>query len=209
MKRPSRILLIAVALSLLVHLVVALGLRPAEPGPPNQAEVVSIVQRSATIAVTRRPTPPPPPRPRETPHARSAAPPRKSTPRGENAAPSQGSSVGRAPVTPAPEPSPPAPVAVATSCARRTIPAAVVATPMPPEIAPDARASATSGTTIVKVKLDAAAAILDTSVAQSSGSSSLDLVAVGMAREARFSPVLADCKPVAGEYAFSVKFVAW
>ena len=36
-----------------------------------------------------------------------------------------------------------------------------------------------------------------------------DVVAVGMARDARYSAALRDCKPVAGSYTFSVKFVAW
>jgi outer membrane biosynthesis protein TonB len=46
-------------------------------------------------------------------------------------------------------------------------------------------------------------------VAQSTGNSSLDLVAVSMAREAHYDPPLHDCKPIAGAATFSVKFVAW
>jgi hypothetical protein len=46
-------------------------------------------------------------------------------------------------------------------------------------------------------------------VSQSTGNTSLDLVAVSMARDARYSPALHDCKPIAAAYDFSVKFVAW
>jgi TonB family protein len=59
------------------------------------------------------------------------------------------------------------------------------------------------------VSLDPEGQVLAAAVAQSTGNSSLDLVAVGMARDARYSAALHDCKPVAGSYTFSVKFVAW
>jgi TonB family protein len=62
---------------------------------------------------------------------------------------------------------------------------------------------------MVTVALDASGAVTGASVAQSTGSSSLDLVAVGMARDARYSAPLHDCKPIAGNATFSVKFVAW
>jgi len=46
-------------------------------------------------------------------------------------------------------------------------------------------------------------------VAQTSGSQALDLIAIGMARGATYSPALHDCKPVAAAYQFSVRFAAW
>jgi TonB family protein len=206
MKRVPRLLLVAFALSLLLHLVIAIFLHPPVPTPENQAEVVSIEHRPATIAVTKLATPPPPP-PKRTPAPRTAssAPPAR---KGSEAAGTTGAG------TPAPTPvavaATPKPVATSNAgCAQADVAAAVVATPAPPDIAPDARVSATSGTTLVNVQLDAAGQVTTTSVTQSTGNSALDLVAVAMARDARYTPALHDCKPVASAYTFSVKFVAW
>lgn len=205
MKRAQRLLLVAFALSLLIHLIVALILRPPTPTTENQAEVVSIEHRPATIAVN--PVTPPPPRPKTTPapHAPSSAPPRKGP---EGGGPGAG--------TPAPTPPPPAAAATpqpspaaSAGCTHANSAAAVVATPGPPEIALETRASGTSGTAVVGVQLDPTGQVTSANVTQSTGNSSLDLVALGMARDARYAPALHDCKPIASEYAFSVKFVAW
>ncbi|MBV9332545.1 MAG: TonB family protein [Candidatus Eremiobacteraeota bacterium] len=206
MKRIPRLLLVAFALSLLVHLVVAIGLRPAAPTPATQSEVVSIQHRPATIAVRKPPTPPPSPPPQRTPAPRTAAsaPPRKG--------PGEGGTQGASAATPVPV------VAQATAkpavtptagCAHSNSAAAVVSTPAPPEIPLSVRASGTSGTALVSVQLDTSGTVTGASVTQSTGNSSLDLVAVGMARDARYSPALHDCKPVASAYVYSVKFVAW
>ncbi len=85
----------------------------------------------------------------------------------------------------------------------------LLASPQPPDIAPAARAAGVSGISLVSVRLDAEGQVIDTRVAQSSGDSSLDLVAMTMARQARYAPALHDCRPVASAYTFSVKFVAW
>lgn len=207
MKRAQRLLLIAFALSLLVHLIVALILRPTSPTPQSQAEVVSIEHRPATIAVTKIP-PPPPPRPRHTPRARSVASSPPTARKGPGAAATSGG--GSAAQTPAPPVPTIQPAATPkTGCTQANADAAVLASPAPPDIGPDARAEATSGTALVKVQLDPAGQVTSASVAQSAGNSSLDLVAVSMARDARYTPALHDCKPIAGAYTFSVKFVAW
>lgn len=206
MKRAPRLLLVAFALSLLLHVVVALVLRPASPGPENQAEVVSIQHRPATIAVRKAPTPPPPP-PKQppAPRAPSSAPPAR-TGRG-TVVRSGGNAATPAPVVARATPQP---IATATAgCGQLNVAAAVVATPGPPDIAIEARASGTSGTALVSVQLDSGGQVTNTSVTQSSGNSSLDLVAVSMARDARYAPALHDCKPIASAYTFSVKFVAW
>jgi protein TonB len=203
-RRAPRLLLVALALSLLVHLVVALILHPPSRTPENQAEVVSIEHRPATIAVRRVPTPPPPPRRTPAPQTASSAPPR----RGPGAGGATGAS-GLSP-TPAVAAATPAPVATASAgCAQANIDAAVVATPGPPDIAPDTRASGTNGVTLVSVQLDSGGQVTGASVTQSTGNSSLDLVAVAMARDARYTPALRNCKPIASAYTFSVKFVAW
>ncbi len=210
MRRTRRLLLAAVVLSLLVHLVVAVMLHPAAPGPPSESEVVSIEHRPATIAVTQRATPPPPrrlPTPLPSSRAQTSAPPKGRTP--SRAAAGAGPPVVATAAPPVPVPTPRPRTAVAHACDRPNAPAALVASPPPPEIAPAARAEGTSGTAIIAVALDPSGSVTKTGVQQSSGNSSLDLVAVEMARDARYSPALHDCKPIVGSYAFSVKFVAW
>jgi periplasmic protein TonB len=207
MKRVPRLLLIAFALSLIVHLIVAMILRPPLPTPQSQAEVVSIERRPATIAVTKVVTPPPPP-PKRTPAPRSvsSAPPRSR--KGEAAAAGgSGTAPPQTPPPPAPTPSPAA--SVAGACSQPNADAAVAVSPSPPDITPEARTEGTSGVALVRVQLDENGQVTGAGVAQSTGNSSLDLVAVAMAREARYTPALHDCKPVAGAYTFSVKFFAW
>jgi len=204
-RRIPRLLVIAFALSLLVHVIVAVALHPPVLTEQTQAEVVSIEHRPASIAMTKMPTPPPP-QPKRTP---STLPKSSSRPT-SHTGPGAGSG-GPAPATPAPvAAATTAPSATpASGCTQPNASAAVVATPAPPDIAPDARADGTSGTALVRVDLDASGTVLKTSVSQSSGNASLDLVAVGMARDARYSPALHQCKPIAAAYDFSVKFVAW
>lgn len=206
MKRGPRLLLVAFALSLLVHLIVAVIMHPPVPTFESQAEVVSIVHRPATIAVAKVPTPPPP-RPKQTPAPKtlSSAPPARKGPgaAGNAGAGTPAPTPGVAAATPAPTP------AAQAGCASANAPAAVVATPAPPDIAPDARASGTSGVALVNVALDATGQVTGADLTESTGNSSLDLVAVEMARDARYSPALRDCKPIASAYKFSVKFVAW
>jgi periplasmic protein TonB len=206
MRRVPRLLLFAFAFSLLVHVIVALVMHPAVPTMESQAEVVSIVHRPATIAVTKVPTPPPP-RPRQTPAPKNLS----SAPPAHNG-PGPGANTGAGTPAPSPAVAVPTPAATATikaGCANADAPVAVVATPAPPDIAPDARASGTSGVALVGVRLDANGQVTGADVTQSTGNSSLDLVALAMAREARYSPAFHDCKPVASAYTFSVKFVAW
>jgi periplasmic protein TonB len=206
MKRGPRLLLVALVLSLVVHAIVALVMHPPVPTFENQAEVVSIVHRPATIAVTKAPTPPPP-RPKQTPAPKSVS---SAPPARKGAGPSANAGSGTPAPTPAVAAATPGPTpAIKQGCANANAPAAVAATPAPPDIAPDARASGTSGVALINVQLDAAGQVTDAGLKQSSGNSSLDLVALEMARDARYAPALRDCKPVASAYTFSVKFVAW
>lgn len=208
MKRIPRLLVIAFALSLFVHLIVALILRPPTPTPQGQAEVVSIEHRPASIAVRKIQTPPPPPpKRRPAPRAVNSASPRKPT--GLSGPAGTGYATAPAP-TPAPATPPPTPAATrGAACTQPNAGAAIAASPPPPDIPPAARADGTSGVTLVRVQLDPSGQVTGTGVEQSTGNSSLDLVAVGMARDARYSPALRNCKPIAGDYTFSVKFVAW
>ena len=85
----------------------------------------------------------------------------------------------------------------------------MLATPAPADIPLAARSQGTDGTTLVDVKLDAKGSVTGAAISQSSGNASLDVVALGMARDATYSPATHDCKPVASTYTFSVKFAAW
>ena len=203
MRRAQRVLLVAFALSLLLHAIVALVLHPATADFQTQPEAVSVVRRSTMIVAHNTP---PPPRHTQTPSRRNLAPPR---PRASGAvARSEGGGTGRS--TPPPRPAPTAvPSAAGAGCAEPNAAAAVVATPPPPDIPAAVRADHTSGVALVSVSLDAQGEVSGASVAQSTGNSSLDLVAVSMARDARYNAPLHDCKPVAGNTTFSVKFVAW
>jgi TonB family protein len=208
MKRIPRLLVIAFALSLLVHLIVALIMRPPTPTPQGQAEVVSIEHRPATIAVRKMQTPPPPP-PKRTPAPRTVA---SAPPRKRNGLEGPAGTAYATPPAPTPAPATPAPTPAATSgaaCAQPDARAAIAASPPPPDIAPGARTEGTSGVALVRVQLDPSGQVTGTGVVQSTGNSSLDLVALAMARDARYTPALHDCKPVAGDFTFSVKFVAW
>jgi TonB family protein len=206
MKRAQRLLLIAFALSLLIHLLVALVARPPALSTQNQPEKVSLEHRRVVIAVRKLQTPPPPPKPRPLPRPVASAPPVRKAHGIVAHAPSGG---GRSVATPAPATPSPAPTSAASGCARPDAQAAVITPPAAPDIAASVRAAGTSGIALVRVQLDAQGEIADTSVAQTTGNPSLDLVAVAMARDARYTPALHDCKPIASAYIFSVKFVAW
>ncbi|MBV9263884.1 MAG: TonB family protein [Candidatus Eremiobacteraeota bacterium] len=209
MRNTRRLLLVAVALSLLVHLFIAVILRPAAPGLQNESEVVSIEHRPATIRLTKAPTPPPRPLPSPppSPRAHASAPPKGRNPGRGTAGAGRPAVATAPPAAPVPTPRPSA--AAANRCDRPNAGAAVASSPAPPEIAPATRAEGTSGVAVISVQLDPTGSVTGANVQQSTGNSSLDLVAVGMARDARYSPALHDCKPIAATYSYSVKFVAW
>jgi TonB family protein len=198
------LLLAAFAVSLLIHVVWALIVRRPQAPVETQVETVTIRHR---LVLTKMATPPPLPKRTPVPHP---APTSRPAPHATHATVSTGAQggTGRATAAPTQEPTP-APTVAAVSCAKNDIDAVVTSTPAPPDIPVAARSEGTSGTTLVDVKLDAQGAVTGAAVSQSSGNPSLDVVAVGMARAATYSPATHDCKPVASTYTFSVKFVAW
>ena len=206
-RRARRLLLAAFAISILVHAIVALFVhRPRSP-IESQVEVVSI--RHRMVAVTKLVTPPPQPRRTPVPHP---APSSRPAPRATHATEAIGVTGGTGRATPAPTPEPTIAATASSApsgCAQANADAAVVATPSPPEIPVSVRAQGTSGTALVDVHLDAQGAVTDAKVSQGTGNPSLDLVAVGMARNAQYSPATRACKAVASTYTFSVKFVSW
>lgn len=189
---------------MLVHAIVALGVRRPFENPPSEVEVVSIQHRM--LALRKLTTPPPRPHATPVPHpAPTNHAPAK--PHGTQAAGGAGNNA-RANAAPTAAPSA-APTASAGGCAKADLSAAVVTTPPQPDIPVAARASGTSGIALIKVQLDAQGTVTGASVDQSSGNASLDVIAVSMALGAQYSPALHDCKPVASAYTFSVKFVPW
>ncbi len=212
-RRSRRLLIAAFALSLLIHLIVASGVRWPFVRTRDETEVVH-VQNMRVTRIAHVPTPPPHTPPPQTPPPTASPAPARSAPPAPHLPPSSsgtGGATGRvlSKRTPAPTPVPtPAPSAT-VQCANNDLPAQLAASPPPPEISPQARADSVTGTTKVRVQLDANGAVQGTTVVDSSGSGSLDLVAVSMARAAQYTPAQHDCKAVASDYTFSVKFVAW
>lgn len=212
-QRARRLLLIAFAISLLIHVIVMSGVRSPFGPYKDETQTVVSIQHVRALRLTRQPTPPPPTPPPVTPSpqpsARSTAPPkpRPAKPSGANGGGGVKPNATEAPRTPAaprtPKPTP------TPNCATSDTTALLAQTPPPPDIAPDARGDATNGTTTVRVSLDATGAVAQTAVVQSSGNTSLDLVAVTMARAAHYTPATHACKPIASEYLFKAKFSAW
>lgn len=206
-KRTRRFLIVAFALSLLVHLIVLRFARWPYRPPVQEVQMVDIVRRHP-IQIARRTPPPPTPSP-----APSVAP--AQTPRASLSNPRHTVGANRPAVAAVTAPSPasepmPTPSPVATpNCAKSDTPVGIVATPPPPEIAPAARADAVTGNTRVRVTVDPDGTVKSATVIATSGSPSLDLVAVTMARGARYSPATHVCKVVAGDYLYTVRFAAW
>jgi protein TonB len=201
--RARRLLLAAFLISLLIHAIFAFFWHRQRAAIPDQVEVVSIAHRLPVIR--RQPTPPPRPKATPVPHPAESSKPAPKASQGPSTA--QGGT-GQATARPTAAPTSAATIA-AHGCAQPNADAAVTENPQPADVPAEVRAQNTSGIALVKVQLDATGAIIGTTVAQSTGNSSLDLVAVGMARDAKYSPALKACKPVASAYEFSVKFVAW
>lgn len=216
--RARKIMLAAIAISLLLHLILA-GYIPWPFNKPSPEEAIVKVRRITIARAVHTPPPTPPPTPLPTPRATAApvqskvAAPHvtsrsKGPPVAHAIAPSAGTATASAaPATPEPTPSPTA-VAV-QACMQHDISPAVQASAQPVDIPPEARASKASGTAAIAVQIDAQGRVTDASVARSSGNTGLDAVAMEMARGATYTPALVKCKPVASAYTFTVKFVAW
>ena len=143
--RQSRnLLLIAFAISLLLHLMFALNFHRRGSESPTDIEVVRIEHRSIMIRVQK--TPPPRAHPKQTP-APTSSPAPKPTASGSKPAGNGAESIA----TSAPTPAPTAAATVATNpCGRNDAEAALTTPPTPPVIPVSARGDGTSGTTIVK-----------------------------------------------------------
>lgn len=165
------------------------------------------------IARIAPPPTPPPPTPQPTPAPRSSIHPPPVVPVNGNGRHVTTNVV--APIRQQTAPPRPSPTPLATTMptlgpcgGHENAPAAVASTPDVGDIPPQARASKASGIAQIHVLLDAQARITDTSIAQSSGNSGLDAVAVQLARDATYSPKYVACKAVPGDVVFSVHFSA-
>jgi len=214
-RRARRLLLAALALSLLIHLFFAGYLQwPAALQAYREREVIV---RHVTIARIVPRTPPPPASPRPLPPRPAAASSRN------RIAPPQiahrgtrglaAAAVPPAPVassTPAYKATPsPKPSQIAGACVRPDASPAVASSPSVAEIPPDVRAAKASGTAVIAVSLDVNGRVIKTAIAQSSGNTGLDRSALQMAQSATYAPKLVGCKAAPADYDFTVKFVAW
>ncbi len=206
--RSRRVLLVALAISILLHLLLAGSwywpfTHPQPEVQVTNVRVVQIVRRTPALLET------PQPKPLQTPvriasKVRSKiSPPRASSHNGRNASRGAGT---YAPQTPHP-------IATAKSaaagCLRPNATPAVAATPDAPDIAAEARASRVTGVAAIDVSLDPAGNVTDAKVARTTGNDGLDASALAMARNASYTPKYVTCKGVASTYTFTIKFAAW
>lgn len=213
--RARKIMIAAIAISLLLHLILAGYIPWPFNRPSEETQIVKV--RQITIARIV-PHTPPPPTPAPTPLATAA-------PKATVVPPSltkHGNTGRHLPLVVAPATTKtPAPIATAAPtaaasaaakpCLFHDISPAVAATADPASfsIPPEVRASKATGTAQIQVQIDPQGAVTNATVAQSSGNSGLDAVAMQMAKSATYSPALVKCKPIASNYTYSVHFVAW
>jgi len=205
-RRARRLLLIAFALSLLVHAIIALRMNWPFAAPRDEPQFVTVEHRPRIVTIAKMPTPPPQtPKPVATPvptTAPAAAKPVKAVgTRGAQAGAATAAVPAHTPV--------PTPASTSEACTKPEAQAALVTAPTPPDLAPAVRASATNAVIRVQVKLDDRGGVTDATVSESSGNGSLDLVAVSMARSAQYAPAYHACKAIAGTYTFSARFIPW
>lgn len=208
-RQTRRLLIVAFAISLIVHVLVATRINWPFASPKDQVQEVRI-ERMRTLRVSRIPTPPPatPPPVSPSPHPSAVATSAATSKAKSLAKNGKGAGApGNIPRVTAP---PPTPIASpTTNCASTDTAVTLASKPEQPDISALARADAASGITSVHVLLDANGVVTQAVVVQSSGNSSLDLVAVSMARGAHYLPATHACKPIAGDYTFKTKFTAW
>ncbi len=213
--KNGRMLGIALALSLLFHLVVAPFVRPP-------ADAVPYVRPPVIIHIYVRPAPQPPkPRPHLTfsqhdlpivsPQIARTHVPRKPTdyvaitpplPTGQPNAPGNTGTHGNGgvisqPVEPTGAPGP--------ACSEPNVEAKTISAVSPDRTASGFDAS-TNVTAMIKVDLDASGRVTGVSVYASTGSLELDRAAMDAARESTYAPETRDCQAVPGSYLFKVEF---
>lgn len=211
-KRARRLLLAAIAVSLLMHLIFAGVVRWPLLQRLSQQQQVIRVRELRISRIVPTPPPTPVPTPVRTPVVRSSiAPPVIHSHTVGPPVPHVAASA--AAVTPGQLPTPaitPSPVAAHPGqCVSANASPAVESTPEGADISAEIRAAKATGTAAIRVSLDPQGRVTDTTIAQSTGNAGLDSVAMTMARQATYTPQYQGCTAVAGAYTFTVRFVAW
>ncbi|HEY5257456.1 MAG TPA: TonB family protein [Candidatus Baltobacteraceae bacterium] len=205
-RSSRRLVLFALAISLLLHLVLAAWLRfPLFPTAPRQAAIVNTRLLRISRVVRVRHTPPPAMAARH--RQIVASKPRSAATLVKLQGPPGTRAAGAAAAASTPAPTPAA--SPAGSCAVANAKAALSSTPPPPDLPAALRAQATSGIATVRVTVEPDGSVGGATIVGTTGNHDLDLAAVSMAQAASYAPALQKCKPVAGQYDFAVKFVAW
>jgi periplasmic protein TonB len=97
------------------------------------------------------------------------------------------------------------PPSVGASVTCKAVPASV-SDAVPADLPAIAAEQNITGTTAVRIDLDARGRLAKSSVLASSGNRWLDLAALRAARSSRYSAEVRDCAPVGGAYAYIVDF---
>ena len=200
--RGRRVLLVALAISILLHLLLAgYWYWPYSHNQPEEqlsnVRIVQITRRAPVPLQTHAPKPLPAPVDTKAHSAPSHR--RRHVARRQTR--------GGAPRTYAPQTPRPAvtatPSRAAAGCVNPNAGPAIAATPDTPDIAAAARASRITGIVAIDVSLDPAGNVTDAKVARSIGNDGLDASALTMARNASYTPKYAACKGVASTYTFT------
>jgi protein TonB len=199
-KRTRRFLIVAFALSLLIHLILTGVIRWPFRLANDDVQTVTI-EHLHTVHIAHVTPPSHTPAPKRVPVHLA-----KTTALNPKSSLTEGTVVTGTPVAPASTAPTPTPT---PNCATNDTPVQMLASPPPPDLAPDPRAGRVSGVTRVRVLVDPDGKAQDVAVIASSGSSSLDQIVVGVARTAQYTPAMHACKAVAGDYMYAVEFFAW
>ncbi|MEO6913882.1 MAG: TonB family protein [Candidatus Baltobacteraceae bacterium] len=211
-RRGRRLLFIAFVCSLALHLLAARFFHWPLATPVAPPHYVTLSKRMflPISKATPRPTPPPVIRARARVHSK-IAPPKSSAASvlpGVRTVPILAALPTAAP-TPAPTPSlAPSPLPNVNGCLTPNADPAVAVSATAPPIPAEVRGSGKSGISRIQVSLDSHGVVTTATIVSSSGDAGLDQIATAMARASTFTPRLVQCKPTAGFYAYTVKFVA-
>ena len=190
------------------------------PPPPTPTPPPPTPPPKQTPPPVKQTNPPPVPKlklnvPKTTSHAGPSTenkyvPPPKGS---EDAVPNGTAATGKpAPVSSAPPATPvPTPVPTPTPtpkpvCANPNADAAIKGTAVEPDYPDVAREQGATGTTQVKVTLDAVGSVTEATVYKSAGNPSLDQAAVKAARATAYVPEIVNCVKTAGSYIFRADF---
>jgi periplasmic protein TonB len=198
-KRTRRFLIVAFALSLLIHLILTGVIRWPFRLANDDVQTVTI-EHLHTVRIAHMTPPPHTPAPKRVPVHLA-----KTTAFNPKSSLTEGTVVTGTPVAASTAPTPtPTP-----NCATNDTPVQIIASAPPPDIPPAARADRKSGIIRVRVSVNPQGNIENATVVESSGSAPLDQVALAMAHNIQYAPATHDCRAVLADYTYSVKFVAW